>query len=209
MERGRGHLARLWAERPWREHARLYTDLFGDPAVAASLWPGALGGPRSEAQTLEILIADLAHWQQHHYGPWVFFERSTGVFVGRGGLRGTELAGEPCVELLYAVRPDSWGRGYAQEMAAAALAQARRLGLTEVVCFTTSSNLASQRVMQKAGMHFESVFERAGLPHRLARVSLRSDARGLSHRARACVSGSSQPGGARAQGEGTSCPRAI
>jgi ribosomal-protein-alanine N-acetyltransferase len=180
MERRSGHVARLRAERPWREHARLYVDLFADPAVAASLWPAELGGARTQAQTLEILAADLAHWQQRHFGPWVFFEASTGVFVGRGGLRSTELAGEPCVELLYAVRSDAWGRGYAQEMAALSLAQARRLGIAEVVCFTTTSNLASQRVMQKAGMHFESVFERAGLPHRLARLSLRAHAHGFT-----------------------------
>ena len=102
---------RLRSERPWREHERLYMDLFADPAVAAALWPGALGGPRTAEQAREMLNEDIAHWREERFGPWVFFEASTGLFVGRGGLRRARLGDEECVELLYALRPDVWGRG--------------------------------------------------------------------------------------------------
>src|SRR5262249_24876678 len=70
---------------PWREHAPLYRDLFADPAVAAALWPGAGRGPRSIRQALSILAEDIAHWQREAFGPWVFFEAASGLFVGRGG----------------------------------------------------------------------------------------------------------------------------
>ena len=160
----------LRSERPWQEHARLYRDLFADPAVAATLWPGALGGPRSERQATAILAADIAHWQERSFGPWVFFETTTGVFVGRGGLRAADVAGRECVELLYAVRSDAWARGYGTEMARLAVAHARRLGLADVVGFTATTNHASRRVLENVGVRFESFFDRAGLPHWLGRL---------------------------------------
>ncbi len=162
---------RLRPERPWREHERLYVDLFGDSAVAATLWPGAHGGARTPQQAAEMLGADIAHWREERFGPWVFFEASMGVFVGRGGLRRTTLAGSECVEVLYAVRSDAWGRGYATEMAYMAVAHARRLGLTDIVGLTLTTNVASRRVLEKTGMRFERQrFEHAGLPHLLGRL---------------------------------------
>jgi len=163
-------LTRLTHERPWQEHARLYADLFADPAVAATLWPGALGGPRSDRQATEMLARDIAHWQERSFGPWVFFETGTGVFVGRGGLRVADMAGRECVEVLYAVRSDAWGRGYATEMAGLAVAHARRLGLPDVVGFTASTNRASRRVLESAGIRFEALVDRAGEPHWLGRL---------------------------------------
>jgi ribosomal-protein-alanine N-acetyltransferase len=157
-------------ERPWQEHARLYRDLFADPAVARALWPGPLGGPRSDRQAAELLARDIAHWHERSFGPWVFFEADTGMFVGRGGLHAVELAGEECVEVLYAVRSDAWGRGYATEIARLAVANARRLELADVVGFTATANRASQRVLEKAGVRFERIFERTGGPHWLGRL---------------------------------------
>jgi len=151
---------------------RLYVDLFADRAVAAALWPGALGGPRTARQASEMLAADIEHWQRESFGLWVFFEAQTGMFVGRGGLRRTTVAGRQCVEVLYAVRSDAWGRGYASEMASVALAHARRLGLAEVVGLAATGNSASLRVLEKAGIRFEGVCERAGLPHKLGRFLL-------------------------------------
>ena len=162
---------RLRYERPWLEHGQLYADLFADPAVAEALWPGALGGPRTRDQAIELLRADIEHWRREGFGPWVCCERATGVFVARGGLRRTTVRERPCVELLYAVRSDAWGLGYASEIAAAALAHAHKLGLTDLVGFTLTTNAASRRVLQKVGMRFEGeTFEHAGLPHLLGRL---------------------------------------
>jgi ribosomal-protein-alanine N-acetyltransferase len=157
-------------ERPWLEHLALYRDLFSDPAVAGVLWPGTLGGARSESQIAEILDADVRHWEARGYGPWVFFERATGMFVGRGGLRHSTIAGTECIEVLYALRPDAWGRGYATEIALLAVGEGRRLGLAELHGLVSPSNFASRRVLEKAGIRFEATVERGGLPHLLGRV---------------------------------------
>jgi RimJ/RimL family protein N-acetyltransferase len=161
---------RLRPERPWLEHARLYEDLFSDPAVAAALWPGQPRGADRATRAAEILGADIEHWQQRSFGPWVFFELTTGVFVGRGGLRCSTVAGAERVEVLYAVRPDAWGRGYATDIAAIAIEHARRMRIAEVVGLAMPSNLASRRVLEKAGMRLHERVQHAGLPHLMGRV---------------------------------------
>jgi [ribosomal protein S5]-alanine N-acetyltransferase len=161
---------RLRAERPWQEHAQLYRDLFADPAVAAALWPGPAAGDEAARRAATVLDADIAHWQQRSFGPWLFFERETGVFVGRGGLHACNVEGSECVEVLYAVRFDAWGRGYATEMAALAVAHARHLRLSEVVGLTATTNRASRRVLEKIGMRPEQTLTRAGVLHVLGRV---------------------------------------
>src|SRR5271166_2706712 len=124
---------RLRPERPWQEHLTLYRELFADPAVASVLWPGTRSGPRAERRGAEILAGDIQHWQREWFGPWIFFETATGLFVGRGGLRRATVLGRNTVELLYAVRPEFWGIGYGTEIATTALAHARQLELGEVV----------------------------------------------------------------------------
>jgi len=170
VNRARARPSRLRPERPWQEHATLYRDLFADPPVAAGLWPSATGRPHSSRRALEALAGDIRHWAERSYGPWVFFETDTGMFVGRGGLRTASVGGEECVEVLYAVRSDAWGRGYATEMATLAVAYARRLRLTEVVGFTAVSNRASRHVLEKVGMRIEATFERGGVDHWLGRL---------------------------------------
>jgi RimJ/RimL family protein N-acetyltransferase len=170
VTRARALPSRLRPERPWQEHAILYRDLFADPPVAAALWPRATGGPDSDRRALELLAGDIRHWAERSFGPWVFFEGDTGMFVGRGGLRAASVDGEECVEVLYAVRSDAWGRGYATEMATLAVTYARRLHLSEVVGFTAVSNGASRHVLEKVGMRVESTFERGGVEHWLGRL---------------------------------------
>src|SRR5437868_8495553 len=161
---------RLRAERPWQEHAQLYRDLFADPGVAAALWPGRAVGDETGGRAAAVLAADIAHWEQRSFGPWIFFERETGVFVGRGGLHASNVESAECVEVLYAVRSDAWGRGYATEMAALAVESARRMGISEVVGFAATSNRASQRVLEKTGMRLRERLEHEGLPHVLGRL---------------------------------------
>jgi [ribosomal protein S5]-alanine N-acetyltransferase len=160
---------RLRRERPWQEHARLYRDLFADPAVATILWPRGRH-EHADERAQEVLRRDIEHWQSHSFGPWVFFERATGVFVGRGGLRSSVIAGSECVEVLYALRPDVWGRGYATEIALVSVQRARELEIGEVVGLAAVSNQASRRVLEKAGLPPREPVEHAGLPHLLGRL---------------------------------------
>jgi RimJ/RimL family protein N-acetyltransferase len=162
--------ARLRGERPRPEHGAHYAELFGSDAVAATLWPPPHGGARTPAQARDVLGADIEHWERHGFGPWVVFEAATGRFAGHAGLKCSSVGDPPGVEVLYAIHPDLWGRGYATEMARAAVARARDLELTDVVGLTLTTNVASQRVLEKAGLRFERTLEHALLPHWFGRL---------------------------------------
>jgi [ribosomal protein S5]-alanine N-acetyltransferase len=161
--------SRLRRERPWQEHALLYRDLFTDPAVATVLWPRE-PQERADERAQEVLRRDIEHWQSFSFGPWVFFELATGMFVGRGGLRRSVIAGSECVEVLYALRPDVWGRGYATEIALVSVQHAQELRISEVVGLAAVSNRASRRVLEKAGLAPREPVEHVGLPHLLGRL---------------------------------------
>jgi [ribosomal protein S5]-alanine N-acetyltransferase len=156
---------RLRYERPWQEHLPLYRDLFADPAVARMLWPAGAPGASLEERGQAVLADDIRHWHERSFGPWAFFAADSGLFIGRGGLRTTTVAGRQCVEVAYAVRPEEWGHGYATEMATVSVVHARKLGLTEVVGLSATGNRASLRVLEKCGMHYERTVQRAGMPH--------------------------------------------
>jgi RimJ/RimL family protein N-acetyltransferase len=158
---------RLVGLRPQHDHYDALAAVVQDPRVAETLWPGELGGPRTDAQTRDRLSAFIDHWELHGYGPWMFFERQTAVPSGYAGMRHTVVDDTPEIELLYAVPSASWGRGLATEMARAAVAHT---AIEDLVCFTWTTNIASRRVMEKAGFVYERDFLRAGLPHVLYRL---------------------------------------
>ncbi len=89
---------------------------------------------------------------------WAAHERGTGEFIGWFHLRPNARYGNH-VELGYRLRRKFWGRGYATEGSRVILEQAfGALGLKYVMAQTLERNLASVRVMEKAGMTFERAF---------------------------------------------------
>ena len=58
--------------------------------------------------------------------------------------------------MTYALAREAWGKGFATEIAIAALDVAfRQLGLQDLVAFATPENVASRRVMEKVGFRYE------------------------------------------------------
>jgi [ribosomal protein S5]-alanine N-acetyltransferase len=140
--------------------------LYQDPDVAH--W---LGGARSDECVAARLGFELAHWEAHGFGAWIFAERGTGVFVGRGAVRHAQVLEGDQIELGYALLPDWWGRGFATEIAAALVGVARdRLGLDELAAWTMTTNAASRHVLEKVGFTYVRDFVHADLPHRYYRL---------------------------------------
>jgi ribosomal-protein-alanine N-acetyltransferase len=164
---------RLIAERLRDEHFDELRRMHRDPRVTATLGPpGAPDGLLSDEETRQFLRRHLDHWNRYGYGLWAFRDRTDGRFVGRAGLYNTHVGGNDEVELAYALMAEYWNRGLATEMAGAILSVAfERLGIEELVCFTLTTNRASQRVMEKAGFEYERDVVHAGQPHVLYRVT--------------------------------------
>jgi [ribosomal protein S5]-alanine N-acetyltransferase len=137
-----------------------------DPRVMATL-----GGVRSPEQTREWLAPRLEHWRRYGFGLWLVRDREAGRFAGRGGLHHVEIDSRDEIEVAYSFLPDYWGRGLATELACASIRAAFAvLNLPEIVCFTLTTNRASQRVMQKAGFRYERDVVYKDLPHVLYRL---------------------------------------
>ena len=91
--------------------------------------------------------------------------------IGRAILRHLDVEGVDEVEVGYGFMPDYWGRGLATEIAQACVRIGfDRLGFGSLVAITTPENIASQRVMRKAGLAYERDIVHAGLPHVLFRI---------------------------------------
>lgn len=158
---------RLTGRPPGEDDFDLLHRLHRDPRAMATL-----GGLRDAEQTRFFLEMFIDHWRERGFGIWLLFDRDSGAFAGRAGLRHLQILGRPEVEVLYALLPDFWGRGLATEVARAGIEVAfRDLGLEELVALTLKSNAASQRVMQKAGFRYDRDFTYAGRPHVLYRLS--------------------------------------
>ena len=132
--------------------------LDSDPAVMRYL-NGGVPTPR-EVIEREVLPRFIASSQRgDRYGVWAAIERATGAFVGWFGFGPHEGGAADEVSLGYRLRRAVWGRGYATEGARALI----RLGFTElgaqrVVATTYQDNLASRRVMEKAGLRLARTF---------------------------------------------------
>jgi RimJ/RimL family protein N-acetyltransferase len=131
--------------RHWREEDREpFAALNADPVVMEH-FPSTMTREASDA-FVDFNVTTIA---VRGWGLWaVEVDRE---FIGFVGLNEPDFM--PGVEVGWRLARDAWGHGYATEAASAALAFARdELRLDEVVSFTSTTNVRSQRVMQRLGM---------------------------------------------------------
>jgi RimJ/RimL family protein N-acetyltransferase len=103
------------------------------------------------------------------WGLWAAEITATGAFAGFVGLNPAtfEAPFTPAVEVGWRLARAYWDRGLATEAALVVLDYGfEQLGLDEIVSFTSTTNLRSQRVMEKLGMCHDPAddFDHPGLP---------------------------------------------
>jgi RimJ/RimL family protein N-acetyltransferase len=133
-------------------------ELDSDPEVMRFI-TGGRATPREEVEN-ELLPAFLDHYERYAgYGFWAAVEKSTEGFLGWFHLRPAEGAPPGEVELGYRLRRSAWGKGYATEGSRALIDKGfAELGVDRVVASTMVVNVASRRVLEKAGLRFVRVF---------------------------------------------------
>ncbi len=127
-------------------------ELDSDPAVMRFLSGGA-PTPRDVIEH-EILPRFLRSYERYDgYGVWAAIEKSTGVFLGWFSFRPPAGGGPDEAALGYRLRQSAWGKGYATEGVRALIRKGfTELGVQRVSATTYQDNLASRRVMEKAGL---------------------------------------------------------
>jgi RimJ/RimL family protein N-acetyltransferase len=105
-----------------------------------------------------------AGYAANGFGLWRCDVKATGEAAGLAGL--VKRNGLEHPDVGYAFLETYWGRGYATEAAAAALAYARQtLGLTTIVAITTLANAASIAVLRKIGLRDAGTIRLPGYEH--------------------------------------------
>lgn len=141
-----------------RLHLRQWKDADREPYAALNLDPVVMRFFPG-LQSREGSDSDIKRWSteldDRGWSNWAVETRASGKFIGFIGLTVPRraLAFMPCVELGYRLAREHWGKGYATEGAKAALRIGfDRLGLQEIVSFTSCINLPSRAVMERVGM---------------------------------------------------------
>jgi ribosomal-protein-alanine N-acetyltransferase len=123
--------------------------LLADPDVMRYVEDGQ---PKDRDVAEKALHSIIAHWERHGFGRWAAEERSTGQFIGFGGLR--SLHGTP--EVVFHMAPAYWGKGYGTELGRAALKFGfDQRGFDRIVAIAKPDNAASIHVLEKLGMKFQ------------------------------------------------------
>jgi [ribosomal protein S5]-alanine N-acetyltransferase len=111
-------------------------------------------------------------WLERYYatwgfGPYAVVEKHNHGVIGYCGLfYFPDVNGQPEVELGYRLARSSWGQGYATEAACAVRDYAfYRLGINRLIAMIDPSNVASIRVAEKIGMHYETEALLEGYTH--------------------------------------------
>jgi len=152
--------ARLVLRRPRAEDATGVLAVLGDPRSVEH-------NPSDRVDDLDAagtLVARwIQHWSAHGLGYWCVFEHGSDELAGICGLKKMTVHGQPVLNLLYRLRPEHWGQGYATEAAMAVLACVRGQQLDgTILARVRPENVASQRVATKLGLHRDAALDVMG-----------------------------------------------
>lgn len=141
-----------------RLQGRLLTESDADAMYAvygdadAMRWVGD-GQPLVYEDCVRWVEVTHANYAKRGYGMSALVERESGNVIGFCGI--VHPGGQPQPEIKYALRREFWGKGFATEAVKAMLAYGtEQFGLREIIATVYPDNIASQRVLLKAGMQF-------------------------------------------------------
>lgn len=153
---------RLWV-RPWHEDdVEGWHGIIGNEEVMRYVDSGKTSPNLQEtARQLAGVVKDCAAMPTG-LGWWAAIEKATGKIIGSVSLSPEREAPDE-ISVGYHLHRNAWGKGYATELARAAICYGTNvLGLTKIMSKSEAENLASIRVLKKAGFRRAGVFERAG-----------------------------------------------
>ena len=130
--------------------------LHAHPDVAKT----TIDGIQNKEAVQKDLDSFIDHQNEHGYSQWAVYEKNSDAFIGRAGITKRALNKEVGVnsEVRFAFLPDSWGNGYASEVALAIKECARdNLKLKKITASTNPVNKASMRVLEKVGFKYSGL----------------------------------------------------
>ncbi|EMR04824.1 GNAT family N-acetyltransferase [Cesiribacter andamanensis] len=130
----------------------LYAALEGNAEVMRYV----TGRPRSFTESRDRLLCFIREYATNppHVGLWAVVEKASGLYIGTASIN--PLPNSTLYQIGYKLHPGAQGKGYATELACQLLKQGFfRALLPRLAAVTHPANLASQRVLCKAGLQRE------------------------------------------------------
>jgi len=122
-----------------------------DPDVNKYLGGTKLQNPEALAKRIRFYMSC---YESHGFGMCAMIWKPTGEMIGSAGLQ--PLDGTDDIEVGYSLVKEFWGKGIGTEAARAWLEHGfRDHGLDRIVAIAVPENIASRRIMEKLGMHYE------------------------------------------------------
>ncbi|MDP9325652.1 MAG: GNAT family N-acetyltransferase [Candidatus Dormibacteraeota bacterium] len=157
---------RLHLRAPREDDIDHFAAMWADPDVERYL----RGTPQTREASEQRLSAWMDKWRSRGWGEWVVELRGYGTILGYCGLEDLDSTGE--VQVSYGFAKQHWGKGYATEGALASLAWGfAHLSLDHIVGVANHDNLASLRVLEKAGLRYQKDGTWYGKPMRYLAIS--------------------------------------
>jgi ribosomal-protein-alanine N-acetyltransferase len=141
---------RLMLRRPKTSDALAFFQVDGDPETNRF----NPDGPAPDLTASEARLREwLQQWQEDGYGYWALAVPPDPAVLGFGGVRRIIWQRQTILNLYYKLQPAIWRRGYATELARAAVGLAQAyLPHLPIIARTRPDNLASQRTAERAGL---------------------------------------------------------
>jgi RimJ/RimL family protein N-acetyltransferase len=132
--------------------APLILQLNSDPDVVKYVHEPVL---ETEEQARNIIVNIILPQYDNKLGRWAIHIKEDNTFIGWCGLK--HLPTENIIDLGYRLNKTAWGKGFATEAASHSLTYGfKKLGLSLITGRAHIENIASQKVLEKIGMHFIS-----------------------------------------------------
>ncbi|WP_250465065.1 GNAT family N-acetyltransferase [Microbulbifer litoralis] len=138
---------RLIVRRLALEDADSLSEIFSDPQVMHFSVRGVLDKNGIEQHIDE----NVQEYGKSHFCRWAIIERLSSKLIGVCGLSKDTVDLSDIVHLNYRFSKNNWGRGFATEVVSALVEHSASIGLNRIHALIEPANLASVRVVEKAG----------------------------------------------------------
>ena len=137
-----------------------FTAMVSDPEVISMAT--YTGKPMNRSQAWNWMCMMLGHWHLRGFGIWAVEEIESRELIGRVGLQFLDWFDD--VELVWMLRSQSWGKGFATEAARAAIQYGfQEKGLPRIAAVINIDNQPSINLAERLGMIREKKIEREGV----------------------------------------------
>lgn len=136
--------------RPWlpRDGA-VFASINADPDVRRYYYPAVLSRAESDA----VIEGCMAHLHQHDFAFLALERREDKRLIGGAGLSWTnDIPNGPAIEIGWILGREFWRQGYAVEASRVWFSYGWKIGLREIIGYTSEINYPSRRLMEALGM---------------------------------------------------------